>query len=80
MQSDIRPIHYHQLKKGMKITYKKGGETKRSEVMLRARKVAMKKDKGKAGKYEHFWNLKDPQTGHITVENTEELEEISFSS
>ena len=27
--------------------------------------------------YEHFWDLKDPETGHITVEN-KGLEEISL--
>ena len=58
--------------------YKKGGVDKTSEVVLRAGKVASKKGKGKVGKWEHFWNLKDPETGHVTVEDTAELEEISL--
>ena len=74
---DVAHFGYKDIKKNMVIKYKKDGEVKTVEVVSRAGKVASIKGKGKEGKYEHHWNLRDQETGHISCCDTKSLEEIS---
>ena len=48
-------------------------------MIARAGKVASKKGKGKTGKYENFWNIRNPETGHIEVHDTEQFEEVALN-
>ena len=59
-----------------KIAFKENGEWKRGDVISRARKVASRKGKGKEGVYEHFWTIKDNDSGLTSVYDSRNFEEI----
>ena len=47
-------------------------------MVSRAGKVASKKGKGKEGRYEHYWNISDVETGHIASHDTQQFDEITL--
>ena len=75
--SNRNKVSHKDLKKNMTIEYIDHGNRKTGYIVSRAGKVGSKKGKGKEGKYEHYWNVQDIESGHISVVDTKQLEEIS---
>ena len=75
--SNRNKVSHKDLKKNMTIEYIDQGNRKTGYIVSRAGKVGSKKGKGKEGKYEHYWNVQDIESGHISVVDTKHLEEIS---
>ena len=75
--SNRNKVSHKDLKKNMTIEYIDQGNRKTGYIVSRAGKVGSKKGKGKEGKYEHYWNVQDIESGHISVVDAKHLEEIS---
>ena len=72
-----KTIHLKDLRKADMIKFKRAGETEfnQGELTGRAGKVG--------GKHEHWWNIKDIQSGHIQAEDTRaftELEKVEVAT
>jgi hypothetical protein len=69
-------IHFRDIKKNTTISFKKDGEWLSADVISRAGKVVS--NNGKEGRYKHYWNLRNPQTGHISNHDAKMFTDISM--